>query len=111
VYPIPEKLLRLEDQPVQFVDEVAGLYFRSILLEKAGFVVPQHVHDYDHASYIGSGAARLWVNGEWIGDYQAGHAIEIKAGKEHVFEALEDNTRIACVHDAKSAESVKSKGV
>jgi hypothetical protein len=35
---------------VEFVEEVAGHYFRSILLPRAGMRVPQHTHDHDHAT-------------------------------------------------------------
>jgi len=110
-YPVPENLPPLDTQPVEFVEEVACIYFRSILLARAGHVVPQHSHGHDHATYVGAGAARLWVDGKWVGDYPAGHAVEIKADRAHVFQALQDNTRLACVHDVSSAESMKMKGV
>lgn len=110
MYSMPEKLPPLEAQPVEFVEEVCGIYFRSLLLLRTGTAIPQHVHDHDHATYIGAGKVRLWVDGEWDGDYTAGHAVAIVAGKQHVFQALEDNTRLACVHDIASAESAKRKG-
>jgi quercetin dioxygenase-like cupin family protein len=95
---------------VEFVEERGGIYFRSILLPK-GVRVPQHVHSHDHATYCGSGAALMLVDGIYMGIVSAGHAVEIKAGKQHEFEALEDGTRLACVHDVKSADSVKEKGL
>lgn len=91
---------------VEFVDEVCGLYFRSILIN-AGTIIPQHVHDHDHATYIGSGAVRMWADGDDLGVFQAGRAVPVKAGVQHVFQALEDETRLTCVHDAVSAESAK----
>jgi len=107
--PVPDvrNLRPLSEQPVEFVDVVAGLYFRSIILEKVGDAVPQHSHRYDHATLVGSGRARLWVDGEWSGDFKAGVAIEIKAARQHVFQALLPNTLLVCVHDAVSAESLK----
>jgi mannose-6-phosphate isomerase-like protein (cupin superfamily) len=108
---VPVDLRPLQEQPVEFVEEVAGIYFRSILLASAGDTVPQHSHDHDHATFVGSGKARVWVDGVWQSDVVAGHAIEIKAGRSHVFQALEPNTRLTCVHDVASAESVKRKGV
>ena len=92
---------------VELIEEVAGIYFRSVLLANAGDVIPQHVHDHDHATFVGAGKARLWVDGVWSADYEAGRAVEVKAGKSHVFQALEPNTRLACVHDVESAESAK----
>ena len=111
MYTLPKITHDLVDQPVEHIETVAGIYFRSILLARAGHVVPQHSHGHDHATYVGAGAARLWVDGKWVGDYPAGYAVEIKAGRAHVFQALQDNTRLACVHDVSSAESVKMKGV
>lgn len=95
---------------VEFVDEVCGIYFRSILLHK-GEKAQQHVHDHDHATYIGSGSVLMFENGKDKGVFLAGTAIPVLAGVRHEFEALENGTRLACVHTAASAESVKAKGV
>ena len=92
-----DDLTLLKDHPVEFIEEVAGILFRSVLLGK-GMMIPQHVHDYDHATYIGSGRARLWVGGELKEDVEAGRAVLIEANKFHVFQALEDGTRLTCVH-------------
>jgi quercetin dioxygenase-like cupin family protein len=110
-FPVPTVFTPLEDVVVEFVEEKAGIYFRSVLLAKAGTVIPQHVHDHDHATFVGSGSVRLWVDGEWAGDVKAGHAIEIKAGREHLFQSLADNTLLACIHDVASATSIKEKGI
>lgn len=103
-------ILRSVTPAVEFVDEVAGIYFRSTLLSK-GDIITQHTHDYDHATYVGSGAARLFINDIKSGDIQAGHAVKIAANTRHHFEALEPNTRLVCVHDVASAESIKRKGL
>lgn len=94
---------------VEFVDEVAGIYFRSVLIKKEGTRIEQHVHPYDHATYCGQGSALMIVEGEIQGVVMAGQAVEIKAGLKHEFESLEENTRLTCVHDARSAESAKEK--
>lgn len=99
----------LGDQPMPVIFEAAGLYFRSILLAHAGHVVPQHVHDHPHATLVASGAARGWSGNACLGDRVAGEAFEIEAGSDHTFMALEDGTRLVCVHDVASAESVKAK--
>lgn len=97
--------------PVEHIEEVAGLYFRSIVIPEKGMIADQHVHDHDHATFVGCGKVRAIGDGMILGEFDAGSAIEIKAGVHHQFEALEDNTRLACVHDIASAESVKAKGV
>lgn len=99
------------DEVVEFIEEVCGIYFRSVLLAKAGMRIGQHVHDHDHATYCGSGRARMVVDGVTQGEVCAGRAVPVLAGKRHEFIALEDNTRLTCVHDVASAESIKAKGL
>jgi quercetin dioxygenase-like cupin family protein len=100
-----------QDEVVEFVDEVCGFYFRSVLIKRKGKRVPQHVHDYDHATLVCQGRAALYVGGAMAGIYEAGKAVPILAGQHHEFEALEDNTRLTCVHDVASAQSIKEKGL
>lgn len=95
---------------VEFVDVVDGIMFRSVFLPFKGMTVPQHRHDVSHPTYCGAGKARLYVNGRMAADVEAGRAISIEAGKDHLFEALEDNTRLTCVFDAARAEELKGKG-
>lgn len=95
---------------VESIEEVCGLYFRSILIHK-GTKVPQHVHDHDHATIVGNGRAALYIGNDLVGIFEAGYAVPVAAHQEHTFEALEDNTRLICVHSIESAESVKRKGL
>lgn len=105
------KLVTVEDGVVEHIVEAAGIYFRSIFLARTGMGVPQHVHDYDHATLVGSGSLRGWCDGEWIGDKGRGEAFEVLAGKKHIFESLEPNTLLICVHDIGSATSIKQRGL
>lgn len=111
MHPVPAVTHALADLPVEKIVEAGGIYFRSVLLKQAGTIIPQHVHDHDHVSFIGSGRVRGWKDGEWIGDRGAGEVFEIPSGSAHVFMALEDNSLIACVHDIESALSIKEKGL
>ncbi|MGH8908865.1 MAG: hypothetical protein ACRD0K_20820 [Egibacteraceae bacterium] len=112
--PWPERILveptatgPLDEQPVEYIEpDVAGLYFRSILLADAGTIVPQHSHDHDHATLVCSGAARLWVDGVHVGDKMAGQAFFVKARSQHLFQALLPGTRLCCVHNIESAEAI-----
>ena len=89
--------------------DVAGLYFRSVLLTHEGMSIPQHIHGYDHATLVGSGRARLFRNNQEIGTYSAGQAVEILAGHSHTFVALEPMTRLCCVHHTESAIAAQMK--
>ncbi len=93
---------------VEFVDECAGLYFRSVLLTQEGDVVTQHTHDHDHATYIGNGKVKLFIEGVEAGDFLAGRAVKVTANQKHFFVALEPNTRLTCVHIVEKAENNKN---
>jgi len=95
---------------VEFVDEVKGVYFRSILLQKRGDEVSQHAHDYDHATFVGSGAVVAWVGEKCLGEFWGGQAVPITAGHPHKFVAIMPDTRLACVHCVDSANSIKKEG-
>lgn len=92
-------------------DLCGRFYLRSILLPKKGMRVSQHVHDDDHPTHCGNGAAEYWEDGKHIGDVRAGGAVEVKAGRVHSFVALEDMTRLTCIHDIKVAENYKARGL
>jgi mannose-6-phosphate isomerase-like protein (cupin superfamily) len=106
-YDAPEYFNKPEEEIVENIEIVADIYFRSVLLKENGTVIPQHKHTYDHATLVASGKARLWVNGTWVGDYESGKAVHIKSNQEHIFQSLEPNTRLVCIHDTKSAGLIK----
>ena len=83
-----------------------GIYMRSVLLPLKGCTIEQHVHQYDHPTYCGNGSAEYWEDGALVGTVSAGGAVKVRAGKKHHFVALEDNTRLACVHDVTSAGGI-----
>lgn len=91
---------------VEFIETKGGIYFRSVLLSE-GTSIPQHVHSEDHATFVGQGKARVFVNGKYVQDVEAGHAVEMKAGDAHVFQALENNTRLTCIWPVEVAERMK----
>lgn len=95
---------------VEFVEEVEGIYFRSVFLPFKGMSIPQHRHDVSHPTYCGSGKARLYVDGRFVRDVAAGSAVAVEANHDHLFEALEDNTRLTCIFDAQRALELKEKG-
>ena len=60
----------MSEATIEFIDEVCGIYFRSILLKNRGDEVTQHKHDYDHATFVGSGAVVAFV-GEAVEEIQS----------------------------------------
>lgn len=110
-YPIPNGVKPVDAVPTIKIVEVGGLYFRSAIFAESGTIIPQHVHDHDHVTFIGSGRFRGWKDGEWIGDRSAGEVFHIQAGASHLFMSLEEHSMLTCVHTIESALSVKEKGL
>jgi hypothetical protein len=71
-----------------------GVFIKEIRLPKAGTLVPQHSHEYDHTSYLAKGSV-LFEGAE----IKAPKPIFIPAGKKHTFISLEDDTLILCIHN------------
>ena len=82
-----------------------GIYAKEMRVP-AGYQVGKHVHTYSHLSILASGRVRL-TTGEFYKDYTAPACIEIKAGVQHVIDALEDSVWF-CIHatDEKDASKV-----
>lgn len=107
MHPFPASTGEPVDQPTEYVDEVGGFVFRSVTIARAGTGIPQHKHETDHVTLVCAGQGRLWVNKVWRGDFTAFSAVEVKAGDEHFWLALEPNTRFSCVFDAAKLEGVR----
>lgn len=108
-YPLPTPTHHLADLPLEQIVEAGGFYLRSYLLKESGTIIPQHVHDHDHVTLVGSGRVRGWQDGICIGERGPGEVFEIPAGTAHVFQSLEPYTLLCCVHNIDSALSVKRK--
>jgi len=76
------------------------VYIKIIPVAKAGTLLDQHVHKYDHTTMLCTGAVRVWENGEHKGDYRAPYPFLVKAGVFHQFQTLKDDTLILCIHNA-----------
>lgn len=97
------------DFPTEFFDveqpEMAefymedGVFIKQIVLEKAGYVAPQHSHNYDHTSMLAVGSVRAWRDGIHMGDFKAPTGIIVRAHSRHAFQALTDGVVMYCIHN------------
>ena len=86
-----------------------GIRIEANHLPKAGLLVYQHVHEYDHTTLVASGAIRAWCSGVRLGDFEAPAVLFIKAGELHNFESLVDGTVFYCLHNVeRSAGNIVS---
>jgi hypothetical protein len=103
---LPQRIVRRPDlEPVvsdmPIVDEI---FVKVMAFPKAGAIVPQHAHVYDHISLIAAGSVRAWKDGAFFGEFMAPCGVTIEARAKHTFETLADGTVIACIHNVRSAE-------
>jgi len=76
---------------------VANLYSRMMHFVKKGDIEYGHTHSYDHLTLLASGSLKVTVDSnETI--FTAPHMIYIRKDKNHMLEALEDNTVAYCIH-------------
>lgn len=78
---------------------VDGVFVKQMDLPKAGILVPQHQHKYDHNSLVAAGIVRVWKRDEWLGDYRAPTCIFIEKETPHTLMSLADNTVVYCIHN------------
>lgn len=94
-------------QPEQRIQIEGGIYARSVILDK-NTKIPQHTHDHDHATFVGSGKALLYIDGELDRECNTGDLIPIKGGSLHEFLITEDNTLLVCLWPESIGETLES---
>lgn len=87
------------EQPIETNIKIADdLFVKSILVRKAGTMIPQHSHKFDHISLISAGSVGVYCEKEHLGEFRAPNHVLIKAGTKHLFITREDNTVVSCIH-------------
>jgi hypothetical protein len=75
-----------------------GMFVKHYRIKKVGTYLPQHSHTYDHATLVCHGSIRAWVDGRYLGQFDAPSVIHIKANAKHLFEVMAADTTLACIH-------------
>jgi quercetin dioxygenase-like cupin family protein len=90
-----------EHFPVPNFDELleteGGICVRVTKLEKVGYMVPQHSHEFGHTTLIASGAVAFFLEGQYVKDLVAPAIQYVEPNKQHVYQALMDNSVLACI--------------
>lgn len=84
-----------------------GLEIKELYFAAPGIFMGQHEHAFSHAHLVGSGEVRVWVEDKELGDFKAGQAIHIAAGKKHLLMSLKADTRGFCIHNIDSIGEIK----
>lgn len=97
---------RAEHQPEQVeVVLYAGLFMKLWSVRDAGTLLPQHAHEFPHATLLMRGSMRAWRGDELLGDFRAPAVIRIPAHVLHSFLTLTPDCALACLHNADHAEA------
>lgn len=83
------------------------VFIKQIVIPKAGTLVPQHSHHFDHTSLLAVGALRVWADGVCLGEFQAPVPVRIRAGVQHAMLSLVDGTVFYCIHNTARAGIVE----
>ena len=74
------------------------LFVKAMTVAKAGTIMGQHSHTYDHVTLLAYGAMRVEADGMMLGDYVGPVGILIRAGVKHTMTTLTDGVVFACIH-------------
>jgi quercetin dioxygenase-like cupin family protein len=99
----PPAATAFDKQPEPWHVDFDGIAVKQMHFVQKGYVAAQHVHEYDHYTFLAKGSLRAWVDGEHVGDFVAPTPIFIGRGREHIFVSLEDDTVAYCVHNLHGA--------
>lgn len=95
-----------ETQCEEKVSLVANTWIKQMNFKKAGDRMLGHKHSFDHQTLLAYGKFRIYVEDK-IAEYEAPQVIFIKAGKEHMIEALTPGAIGYCIHAVRNGERVE----
>lgn len=100
--------LHAVEQPISTEIRMAnGVFVKTMVVRKAGTIIPQHSHRFDHVSCLVRGSVRVVNDDEVLGDFTAPCGITIRAGVKHLIETTCDDVIVLCVHDIGVADGVE----
>ena len=83
---------------------LSGIFVKAMDCQRPGTIVEQHVHVYDHGTFIARGSFRVFKNGIDMGTFRAPTSVIIEAGAKHYFVSMEPGSVALCIHDVSGAE-------
>lgn len=93
------------NEPKTKISIVSNLWVKQMVFMK-GDINPGHKHTFDHQTLLGTGSVKVTVNGK-SSIFHAPTIIFIRAGNEHLIEAMEDNTIAYCIHPIRDGERIE----
>lgn len=84
-----------------------GVFVRRMFMPQAHTCIQQHLHCHDHTTMVATGSVDVWIDGEYRGSVHAPSGLFIKAATAHLFETLEPNTTLYCIHNTSRTGEVE----
>jgi quercetin dioxygenase-like cupin family protein len=76
-----------------------GVFVKQMVIPKAGTIVPQHSHVYDHITMLAKGSVLVHAGDMDTAEMRAAPCgILIRAGVKHSFTSMEDGAVLYCIH-------------
>lgn len=94
-YPLPTQTHDVEHK--EWLETSGDICIRMVELSNVGDFIPQHSHDHGHTTLIASGAVRAWIDGIYVGDFNAPCLRYVEPNKDHTYQAIKPNTVMACI--------------
>lgn len=91
-------------EPLIAIACVSNVFTRRMYFRNAGDIEVGHAHQFDHVTYVASGAIELNIEGAKT-VYKAPAMIFIDKDKVHELTALEDGTSALCIHALRDKET------
>lgn len=78
-------------------NEAAGVSALTIIYEKEGEFMQQHVHAFDHVHLVGQGKIKIEIHGQEPTIHSEGELINIKAGLAHKLSSVTPHAVSFCI--------------
>lgn len=92
--------------PDEKVSLVANTWIKQMHFRKAGDRNCGHKHAFDHQTLLAKGRFRVRVE-DRVAEFVAPTIVFVAAGKEHLIEALEDDSVAYCIHAVRNGTKVE----
>jgi quercetin dioxygenase-like cupin family protein len=92
--------------PEEKVSLVANTWIKQMHFKKAGDRNCGHKHAFDHQTLLAKGRFLVRVE-DRVAEFAAPTIVFVAAGKEHLIEALEDDSVAYCIHAVRNGTRVE----
>jgi len=98
----------LADQPITAdIRLTDDLFVKTAIVQRAGTVIPQHAHSYDHVTLLAVGRMAVWADDAPLGEFTGPTGILIRAQVKHRMQTLTDGVVFACIHALHGTDDVE----